>query len=47
MSDKNRSARWENAAPSGWARHKSEPMAANQLTTKFYKAYQESKQSYK
>ncbi len=47
MSDKNRSPRWDEEAPSGWARHKSEPMVANRITTKFYKAYQDSRKSFK
>jgi hypothetical protein len=46
MTDKNRSPRWEDEAPSGWARHKSEPLAANRITTKFYKAYQDTRKSY-
>lgn len=47
MIDKNRSSRWTGEAPSGWARHKSEPGVASRLTSKFYSAYQDSKQSYK
>ena len=46
MVDKNRSIRWTDEAPSGWARHMSEPTTSAQITHRFYKAYQESKKSY-
>ncbi len=44
--DKNRSVRWEEEAPSGWARFRSEPSVPAQAVSKFYQAYQKSKQSY-
>ncbi len=47
QADKNRSARWEDqTAPSGWARYQSEASVPAQTVTRFYKAYQKSKQSY-
>lgn len=46
MQDKNISPRWTEDVPSGWARHKSEPSGPSKLTHRFYKAYQDSKQSY-
>jgi hydrogenase small subunit len=46
LDDKNRSPRWDKETPSGWARYDSPPSAAAKLTTRFYRAYQRSKQSY-
>ena len=46
LDDKNRTARWTDDVPSGWARYDSRPSIPARLTTRFYRAYQHSKQSY-
>lgn len=46
LEEKNRTARWVDGAPSGWARHDSAPSIPARLTSRFYRAYQRTNQSY-
>ena len=46
QADKNTSSRWEDGAPSGWAREASKTPAALAAVQRFYGRYQHSKESY-